>query len=184
VVVRYRIHLEECGLAANTINQQLAAVRRLAYEAADAGLLRLELAAGINRVKGVKQPPQRGLSCFSGRVCTSRLSRKQITAVRASRSSRSASNPVDMSPVLSRPPAPPKAALRDLARTARACRRSPELRPSLEGPRDLATQPMPMMRSISLDNCCKIALDERKIPGCSHSYSSVYIVWGASDGTH
>lgn len=56
VVVRYRIHLEECGLAANTINQQLAAVRRLAYEAADAGPLRLELAAGINRVKGVKQP--------------------------------------------------------------------------------------------------------------------------------
>jgi integrase len=41
--------------AANTINQQLAAVRRLAYEAADAGLLSPELAAGISRVKGVKQ---------------------------------------------------------------------------------------------------------------------------------
>jgi hypothetical protein len=39
VVVRYRIHLETRGLAANTISQQLAAVRRLAYEAADAGLL-------------------------------------------------------------------------------------------------------------------------------------------------
>jgi hypothetical protein len=35
VVVRYRIHLESRGLAANTINQQLAAVRRLAHEAAD-----------------------------------------------------------------------------------------------------------------------------------------------------
>lgn len=55
VVVRYRIHLEARGLAANTINQQLAAVRRLAYEAADAGLLSPELAAGISRVKGVKQ---------------------------------------------------------------------------------------------------------------------------------
>jgi site-specific recombinase XerC len=43
------------GLAANTINQQLAAVRRLAYKAADAGLLSPELAAGIGRVKGVKQ---------------------------------------------------------------------------------------------------------------------------------
>lgn len=42
-------------MAANTINQQLAAVRRLAYEASDAGLLSPELAAGINRVKGVKQ---------------------------------------------------------------------------------------------------------------------------------
>src|SRR5437867_3957890 len=33
----------------------IAAVRRLAYEAADAGLLSPELAAGISRVKGVKQ---------------------------------------------------------------------------------------------------------------------------------
>jgi site-specific recombinase XerD len=55
VVVRYRMYLESRGLAANTINQQLAAVRRLAHEAADAGLLSPELAAGITRVKGVKQ---------------------------------------------------------------------------------------------------------------------------------
>jgi len=55
VVVRYRMHLESRGLAANTINQQLAAVRSLAHEAADAGLLSPELAAGISRVKGVKQ---------------------------------------------------------------------------------------------------------------------------------
>jgi hypothetical protein len=33
VVVRYRMYLESRGLAANTINQQLAAVRRLAHEA-------------------------------------------------------------------------------------------------------------------------------------------------------
>jgi|HubBroStandDraft_4_1064222.scaffolds.fasta_scaffold700476_1 site-specific recombinase XerC len=43
------------GLAANTINQQLAAVRRLAHEAADSGLLSPELASGISQVKGVKQ---------------------------------------------------------------------------------------------------------------------------------
>ena len=55
VVVRYRMHMESRGLAANTINQQLAAVRRLAHEAADSGLLSPELAAGITRVKGVKQ---------------------------------------------------------------------------------------------------------------------------------
>ena len=40
------------ALAANTINQQLAAVRRIAHEAADAGLLSPELAAGISRVRG------------------------------------------------------------------------------------------------------------------------------------
>src|SRR5260370_29805254 len=55
VVARYRMHLESRGMAANTINQQLAAVRRLAHEAADAGLLSPELAAGISRVRGVKQ---------------------------------------------------------------------------------------------------------------------------------
>ena len=55
VVVRYRMHLESRGLAASTVNQQLAAVPRLAHEAADAGLLSPELAAGISRVKGVKQ---------------------------------------------------------------------------------------------------------------------------------
>jgi Photoprotection regulator fluorescence recovery protein len=55
VVVRYRLYLESRGLAANTINQQLAAVRRLAHEAADADLLSPELAAGISRVKGVKR---------------------------------------------------------------------------------------------------------------------------------
>ena len=47
VVARYRMYLEGRGLAANTINQQLVAVRRLAHEAADAGLLSPELAAGI-----------------------------------------------------------------------------------------------------------------------------------------
>jgi site-specific recombinase XerD len=55
VVVPYRMYLESRHLAANTINQQLAAVRRLAHEASDAGLLSPELAAGISRVKGVKQ---------------------------------------------------------------------------------------------------------------------------------
>jgi hypothetical protein len=48
VVVRYRLHMESRGLAANTINQQPAAVRRLAHEAADSGLLSPELAAVIS----------------------------------------------------------------------------------------------------------------------------------------
>jgi hypothetical protein len=39
VVLRYRLHLEDRHLAAGTINVRLAAVRRLAYEAADSGLL-------------------------------------------------------------------------------------------------------------------------------------------------
>ncbi|HMD83253.1 MAG TPA: tyrosine-type recombinase/integrase [Terriglobia bacterium] len=55
VVTRYRIHLESRQLAPGTINVRLAAVRRLAYEAADSGLLSPELAAGIQRVKGAKK---------------------------------------------------------------------------------------------------------------------------------
>ena len=55
VVMRYRMHLEDKFLAPGTINVRLAAVRRLAYEAADTGLLSLELAAGIRRVKGAKK---------------------------------------------------------------------------------------------------------------------------------
>ena len=54
VVLRYRSHLESRQLAPGTINLRLGAVRRLAYEAADCGLLSADLAAGIRRVKGVK----------------------------------------------------------------------------------------------------------------------------------
>ena len=55
VVTRYKLHLEDRQLAPGTVNVRLAAVRRLAYEAADTGLLSPELAAGIRRVKGSKK---------------------------------------------------------------------------------------------------------------------------------
>jgi len=55
VVLRYRLELEARRLAPATINLRLAAVRRLAFEAADTGLLSPELAAGIACVKGAKR---------------------------------------------------------------------------------------------------------------------------------
>jgi hypothetical protein len=55
VVLRYRYELESRRLAPATINLRLAAVRRLAYEASDNGLLNPDLAAGIRRVKGAKR---------------------------------------------------------------------------------------------------------------------------------
>jgi site-specific recombinase XerD len=55
VVLRYRFFLEQKNLAPATINVRLAAVRRLAYEASDTGILSSELAAGIRRVKGAKR---------------------------------------------------------------------------------------------------------------------------------
>jgi len=55
VVTRYRMYLEQAHYASSTINLRLTAVRRLAYEAAAAGLLSPDLAAGIRRVKGAKK---------------------------------------------------------------------------------------------------------------------------------
>lgn len=55
VITRYRTFLEQAHYASSTINLRLAAVRRLAYEEADAGLLSPDLAAGIRRVKGAKK---------------------------------------------------------------------------------------------------------------------------------
>jgi hypothetical protein len=72
VVTRYRISLEQAHYAASTINLRLAAVRRLAYEASDAGLLSPDLAAGIRRVKGVRKHGVRlgnWLTICQGRHC-------------------------------------------------------------------------------------------------------------------
>ena len=85
VVVRYRIHLESCCLAANTINQRLAAVRRLANEAADAGLLSPDLAAGIARVKGVKQLGQRSGNWLTQDQSAEVLRRSRGESLRAKR---------------------------------------------------------------------------------------------------
>lgn len=85
VVARYRLYLESRHLAANTINQQLAAVRRLAHEAADAGLLSPELAAGISRVKGVKQLGFRSGNWLSAEQSSEVLQRADGDSMRAKR---------------------------------------------------------------------------------------------------
>ncbi|MEO8593059.1 MAG: tyrosine-type recombinase/integrase [Candidatus Solibacter sp.] len=52
-VAAWRVALEARGLGAVSINVRITAVRKLAVEAADNGLLAPELAAGICRIKGV-----------------------------------------------------------------------------------------------------------------------------------
>jgi site-specific recombinase XerD len=54
-VQRYRAALEERNLASSSINVRLSAIRKLAAEAADNGLLSPNLAAAIARVKGAKR---------------------------------------------------------------------------------------------------------------------------------
>lgn len=80
VVLRYRIHLEQRGYAPTTINLRLAAVRRLAYEAADAGLLSPELAAGIRRVKGLRR-----IGVRVGNWLTAEQGRRLLAAPHAAR---------------------------------------------------------------------------------------------------
>src|SRR5665647_809276 len=53
-VSAWRVTLESRGLGSVSINVRITAVRKLAVEAADNGLLAPELAAGIARIKGAK----------------------------------------------------------------------------------------------------------------------------------
>src|ERR1051326_2233928 len=52
-VSAWRVALEARGLGTVSINVRITAVRKLAVEAADNGLLAPEIASGINRIKGV-----------------------------------------------------------------------------------------------------------------------------------
>ena len=54
-VQKYRTELETKGLAPSSINVRLSAIRRLALEASDDGLMAPELAAGVARAKGAKR---------------------------------------------------------------------------------------------------------------------------------
>jgi site-specific recombinase XerD len=85
VVLRYRYELEARRLAPATINLRLAAVRRLAYEAADNGLLSPDLAASIRRVKGAKKLGTRlgnWLTCAQGRKLLEAPNRDQTKGKR------------------------------------------------------------------------------------------------------
>ena len=55
LLVQYPVKSQFRHYPSTTINLRLAAVRRLAHEAADCGLLSADLAAGIRRVKGAKR---------------------------------------------------------------------------------------------------------------------------------
>src|SRR5215471_18252244 len=85
VVLRYRIELEGRQLSASTINLRLAAVRRLAYEAADSGLLSPELAAGIQRVKGEKRLGVRLGNWLTAEQCRTVLAAPDVQTLRGNR---------------------------------------------------------------------------------------------------
>ena len=53
-IQEYKSHLAGLGYSPSTINQKMSAIRKLATEAADNGLMDQQIANGIGKVKGVK----------------------------------------------------------------------------------------------------------------------------------
>ena len=75
----WRVALEARGLGSVSINVRITAVRKLAVEAADNGLLAPELAAGISRVKGAKSKGVRVGNWLSLRQAQTLLNAPDVT---------------------------------------------------------------------------------------------------------
>jgi len=84
-VSAWRVSLEERGLGSPSIIVRMSAIRKLAAEAADNGLLAPELAAGISRVKSVKSTGIRVGNWLSQRQAQALLSAPDISTVRGLR---------------------------------------------------------------------------------------------------
>src|SRR5881394_406638 len=84
-VSAWRVSLEARGLGSSSIIIRMSAIRKLAVEAADNGLLAPELAASIIRVKSAKTQGIRVGNWLSLRQAQSLLSAPDITTIRGLR---------------------------------------------------------------------------------------------------
>src|SRR6266404_9547781 len=84
-VSAWRASLENRGLGSSSIVIRMSAIRKLAGEAVDNGLLAPDLAAGISRVKSVKSVGIRTGNWLSLRQAQALLSAPDITTVRGLR---------------------------------------------------------------------------------------------------
>src|SRR6266852_2116671 len=84
-VSAWRVSLEVRGLGSSSIIIRMSAIRKLAAEAADNGLLAPELAAGISRVKSAKSVGIRTGNWLSGRQAQMLLNAPDITTLRGLR---------------------------------------------------------------------------------------------------
>src|SRR5258706_12120042 len=84
-VSAWRVSLEDRGLGSSSIIIRMSAIRKLAAEAADNGLLAPELAQGIARVKSVKSTGIRVGNWLSQRQTQTLLSAPDISTVRGLR---------------------------------------------------------------------------------------------------
>jgi len=84
-VSAWRVSLEARGLGSSSIIIRMSAIRKLAAEAADNGLLAPELAAGISRVKSAKSVGIRVGNWLSVREAQSLLNAPDVTTTRGLR---------------------------------------------------------------------------------------------------
>src|ERR1022692_1004784 len=84
-VSAWRVALEARGLGSISINVRITAVRKLAVEAVDNGLLAPELAAGIARVKSAKSIGVRMGNWLSLKQAQTLLNAPDITTVKGMR---------------------------------------------------------------------------------------------------
>src|ERR1700676_5093812 len=84
-VSTWRVALEARGLGSISINVRITAVRKLAVEAADNGLLAPELASGITRIKGVKSKGVRVGNWLSIRQAQTLLNTPDVSTKRGLR---------------------------------------------------------------------------------------------------
>src|SRR5450755_4228879 len=84
-VSAWRVSLEERRLGSSSIIIRMSAIRKLAAEAADNGLLAPELAAGISRVKSAKSVGIRMGNWLSVRQAQSLLNAPDVSTVRGLR---------------------------------------------------------------------------------------------------
>jgi site-specific recombinase XerC len=84
-VSAWRVSLEVRGLGSSSIIIRMSAIRKLAAEAADNGLLAPELAAGISRVKSAKTQGIRTGNWLSQRQAQALLNAPDITTLRGLR---------------------------------------------------------------------------------------------------
>jgi site-specific recombinase XerD len=84
-VSAWRVSLEARGLGSSSIIIRMSAIRKLAAEAADNGLLAPELAAGISRVKSAKSVGIRMGNWLSARQAQTLLNTPDITTIKGLR---------------------------------------------------------------------------------------------------
>ncbi len=85
VMLRYRSFLERRSLSSATINLHLSAIRRLAEEPAESGLLSAELAIEVRRVKGVKRLGRRIGNWLTGDQAQALLTAISVRTLRGRR---------------------------------------------------------------------------------------------------